>query len=421
MKRAFNLPNSEFIPGLTTYFSIIYLLIVIPHILSQAGITYSTAFMSVCLLAAVASICSGLYARTPIVYAPGLGLLSYFTFVIVGEQGMPWQKALAAVFIANLLLIFISITPIRKWILEAIPSSLSGAIAAGIGFFLGMLALHSVGVIHASATTLVQLGNLHSLQTLLFVLGFFVIVILDVRKVPGAILWGMLLISVLDWIITNNHFKGILALPQFNVQTWGQLNFDGFFSSHSLMTCFTFFLIGLFDSTGSIIGLLKTIPDEALSTRKITRSLLVESCSSSLGAVMGLTTCSPLLESGAGIRAGARTGKSAFWVGIFLLASLFLGPFAESIPTVAIASALFYVACLMITPLAEVKWDQITEMVPAVVTLFTIPLTFSISDGVGMGVITFVLLNLSYGRWKEVKPGLYLIALTFIVYFCTLH
>ena len=413
------LVRSEFLPGLTTFLSMVYLLVVIPHILHYAGMPLAATLLSVVLIAGFSSIAAGLIANTPIVFAPGLGLLSFFAYVVVGDHAIPWQRALASVFVADLLLVLVSFTPIRRWILQAIPKSLGIAITGGIGFFLGMLALHTAHVITASSKTLVMLGQLHTFSVLLFVIGFFIVVILDARKIPGALLIGLLSVSVLDWIFGGGqaHFYGVFALPSWHLSLWDQLDFQGLLSFPMIMTTFTFFLIGLFDSTGCILGLLKMIPQCEGMQKKTSRALCVESVSSAMGALMGLTTSSPLLESSAGIGAGGRSGKTAIWVGGLLLFALFLGPLTRSIPMTAVSAILFYVGCLMLKPIADLEWGVFTEVLPAVVTLLTIPLTFSISDGVGMGVITYVILNLSYGQFKKIKPGLYGIALFFIFYF----
>lgn len=410
--------KTELLAGLTTFFTLAYIVIIAPHILSFAGMNYSSAFVATCLVSALGCFLSGALSNLPVALAPGLGLLSYFSYVVVGQLGYSWEAALAAVFISGILFFIITISKVRQLILKAIPGSMGCAIAAGVGFFIGFIALKNIGLIVQNADTLVSLGPINTASMVLFFLGFFIIATLDSHKVPGAIIIGMLLIFIIGHLFHVSSFVGIFSMPPHLGGTVMALDFHPLLNMHSIPVIFTFIIVALFDSTGTLIGLTFHLnyPEEKLKA-KINRALLAESMATTVSSLIGLSTVCPFIESASGIKAGGKTGLTAWVVAGLFLMTLFLSPLAQSIPVFASSSALFYVACIMAKPFAKVNWEEVSEYIPAVIILLAIPLTFSIADGVGLGVICYVILKAALGKYREVHMMMWLLALVFIAYF----
>lgn len=411
--------KQEALAGLTTFFTMAYIVVVAPSMYSQVGIDFNSGFIATCLVTILTTIAVGIFADLPVAFAPGLGLMSYFCFVVIGQLGFTWHQALGAVFVSGLLFMVITLTKVRQFILAAIPRSLGLAVAAGIGFFIGFIALKSVGVIVPNAATYVALGKLSHLSVVLFFLGFILIAVLDGRKVPGSILIGILVVTLLGSLFGLNHFHGFFALPHFSFKNAGHFDFHALFSAEGIPVLFTFVIIALFDSTGTLLGLTRLIKfdSEKEAYRRINRALVVESIATTCASVVGTTTMSPFIESAAGIEAGGKTGLTAFVVAFCFIVILFFSPLAHAIPPFATASALFYVACLMIKPFAGVDWEDMSEFIPAVMTLFVIPLSFSVANGVGIGIICYVALKGAKREWRKIHPMLWVLTLVFLIYF----
>lgn len=410
--------KQEVLAGLTTFFTMAYIIIVAPNMYAASGMDFASSFIAVCLVASFATIWVGLWANLPIGLAPGLGLLSYFCFVVIGQLGYPWQVALGAVFVAGCIFFIITVTRIRQYIITAIPKSLGLAIAGGIGFFIGFIALKNAGVIVKDPATLVTMGHLTHLSVVLFFLGFLLIAVLDSYQIKGAMLMSILLISLLGDLLGLNHFQGVFALPHFNLN-WGELSVKPLLTWQAFPVLFTFVVIALFDSTGSLLGLTKLLAfkKDELEVRAINRALFAESFATIGASLIGTSTLSPYIESASGIKAGGKTGLTAVVISLCFLLMLFFAPLASGIPPFATAGALFYVACLMIKPFANVAWDEPTELIPAVMTLLIIPLSFSIADGVGIGVISYVILKIAHRKFKEIHPMMWALMLVFLIYF----
>jgi AGZA family xanthine/uracil permease-like MFS transporter len=409
----------EILAGLTTFFTMAYIIIVAPTMYHQAGANFDVAFTATCIVTVLATLLVALYSNLPIGMAPGLGLMSYLCFEVVGRLGFSWHMGLAAVFISGLVFMVITVTRIRQFILRAIPRSMGLAVAAGIGFFIGFLALRNAGIIVSDPATLLTLGPLAHGPALLFFLGFFLITVLDGYGVPGSILLGMIVVTVLGDLFGLNHFNGVFALPHFAFSHFGMADLAALWHPASIPVLFTFVIIALFDSTGTLLGLTSLIhfASQEEANRKINRALLMESCATTGAALIGASTLSPFVESAAGIKAGGKTGLTGLVIAGCFLLSLFLGPLAGSIPPFATASALFYVACMMVKPFAGVNFDDPTELIPAVMILFIIPLSFSIADGVGIGIICYVALKGARREWAAIHPMLWVLMLIFLVYF----
>lgn len=396
--------RTELLAGLTTFLTMAYIIFVNPSILGDAGMPKDAVFVATCLAAALGTLIMGLYANYPIALAPGMGLNAYFAYAVVLGMGIPWQVALGSVFISGCLFILVSIFKIREMIIEAIPQSLRTAITVGIGLFLAIISLKSSGIVVANPATLVTLGDLHKAPPLLAIIGFFLIVALDRLKVRGAILIGIVAITIASFVFGGNEFKGIVSAPPSLAPTLFKLDIMGALSMGILNVVLVFFLVELFDATGTLMGvanragLLKNGKMDRLN-----KSLLADSTAIVAGSFLGTSSTTAYIESAAGVQAGGRTGLTAVAVAVLFLACLFFAPLAGTVPAYATAPALFYVACLMLRELVEIDWEDSTESVPAAVTALMMPFTYSIANGVAFGFITYVVLKVATGRIKQVS------------------
>jgi len=412
----------EILAGLTTFLTMAYITIVNPAILSDAGMDFGAVFVATCVAAALGTAIMGLYANYPIALAPGMGLNAYFTYGVVQGMGYAWQVALGAVFISGVLFILLSLLPLREWIVNAIPRGLKMAISAGIGLFLGIIALKNAGIVVANPATFVGLGDPLAASVLLAMFGFVVIVALDYHRAPGAVILGILATTAVGLLLGISEWKGLAALPPDPTPTLLQLDIAGALQVGLITIVFTFLFVDLFDTAGTLIGLAHRakLLDAAGRLPRLRKALLADSTATAAGALLGTSTTTSYIESAAGINVGGRTGLTAVTVaGLFLLA-LFLSPLAQSVPAYATAPALLYVACLMTRGLAEIDWEDVTESAPAVVTALAMPLTFSIANGIGIGFITYAAVKVLSGRITACPPAVYVIALLFALKFALL-
>jgi len=405
-------PRTEILAGLSTFLTMAYIVVVNPSIMAAAGIDQGAAFVATCLAAAIGSMLMGLIANFPIALAPGMGLNAYFAFAVVQGMGVPWQVALGAVFVSGFLFFLVSVLKVREWLVNGIPVSLKFGIAAGIGFFLGLIGLKNMGLVVAHPATLVTLGPLASAPTLLACAGFLLIAGLSARGIRGAIIIGILATAAAGIPLGLTKFQGIASLPPSLAPTFLQLDIAGALGLGILGIVFTFFLVDLLDNTGTLIG---TVHRAGLMNRDGTvpnlgRALIADSTGAMTGAVLGTSTTVSYIESAAGIQAGGRTGLTAVTVGLLFLLALFLAPLATSIPGFATAPALVFVACLMAKALQEVNWEDATDYMPAIVTALAMPFTFSIATGIGLGFIAHAGGKTVAGRAAEVHGAVWLIA-----------
>ena len=414
--------RTELLAGLTTFLTMAYIIFVNPDILSAAGMPRDSVFVATCLAAALGSAIMGLYANYPIALAPGMGLNAYFAFAVVKGMGYTWQMALGAVFISGCLFILVSLFKLREAIVNAIPRSLKFAISAGVGLFLAIIGLKNAGLIAAHPTTLVTLGDLHQPGPLLAALGFFIIVALEQRRLPGAIIIGILAVTVAAVALGLTPFGGIVALPPAVAPTFLQMDLAGAWNVGLLTVILTFFLVELFDASGTLIGVAHRagLLDKDGKLPRLKRALLADSTAIAAGAVLGTSSTTAYIESAAGTAVGGRTGLTAVTVAVLFLAALVFAPLAGTVPAFATAPALCYVAVLMLRGLAELEWDDLTEAAPAVVTAITMPFTFSIADGIAFGFIAYAALKLLAGRVKELPPMVAVIAVVFVLKFALL-
>jgi AGZA family xanthine/uracil permease-like MFS transporter len=360
--------RTEIVAGVTTFLTMAYIIFVNPDILSAAGMDKEAVFVATCLAAVIGALIMGLYANYPIALAPGMGLNAFFAFVVVKGMGLSWEAALAAVFVSGVLFVILSILPVREWIINSIPRSQKLAIAAGIGFFLGLIALQGAGIVVDNPATLVSVGDLTTWPAVLAALGFFAMVALDHRKVPGAIIIGIILVTVVGMVLgISPPPPGVVDLPPSLAPTFFALDFGGLFelaAATLLILVFSFLLVDLFDTAGTLIGLAHQADmlDEHGNLPRLGRALIADSTATVAGSLLGTSTTTSYIESAAGIKAGGRTGLTAVVVAVLFLVSLVLAPIATSIPPYATAPAILFVACIMGRAIADIDWGDVTRV-----------------------------------------------------------
>lgn len=405
----------ESLGGATTFLAMAYITVVNPSILAQAGMDFGAVFVATCIAAAFGSIVMGLYGKYPIAQAPGMGQNAYFTFGIVLGMGHDWQTALGAVFISGIIFVGLSVFPVREWLVNAIPRNLKLGMAAGIGLFLGFIALKNAGIVVGNAATLVSLGDIFSFEPLACLLGFVTIAALTARKVRGAVIIGILLATVLGWVFGGVEFKGIVAMPPSPAPVFLQLDIVGALQLSMVTAILSLLIVDVFDTAGTLIGVATRadLLDKNGKLPRLNRALLSDSTATVVGALAGTSSTTSYIESAAGVEAGGRTGLTAVVCGLLFLACLFFAPLAQSVPAYATASALLFVACLMARSLADLDWSDITETAPAVIAAITMPLSFSVAEGIGLGFITYVAIKIVSGKARECGSASYVIALIF--------
>lgn len=410
--------RTEFIAGLTTFLTMVYIVFVNPAILGKTGMDTGAVFVATCVAAAVSTMVMALYANYPIALAPGMGINAFFAFTVVLTYKYTWQQALAAVFCSGVIFFFISVFRIRQYVIESIPHNLKLAVAAGVGLFLGIIALEEAKVVVAQPATLVTLGDLRHWEPVLMLLGFVFIAALNHRRVMGGTLIGILVVTLIGLPLGLTRFSGVVAMPPSIAPTFFKLDFSHVFDGTFLIVILSILFIDVFDNAGTLIGVTHRtglMKDGKLARMK--QALIADSFAAMFGSLIGTSTTTSYIESAAGVSAGGRTGLTAAFVSIFFLLALFFSPLAGMIPAYATSAALFYVACVMVRGLAEIDWEDITEYGPAVVAAVTMPLTYSIATGIGLGFITYALLKILSGKIREASPAVIVLAVIFAAKF----
>jgi AGZA family xanthine/uracil permease-like MFS transporter len=410
--------RTEFIAGVTTFLTMVYIVFVNPVILGKAGMDQGAVFVATCVAAAVSTMVMALYANYPIALAPGMGINAFFAFTVVLTYKYTWQQALAAVFCSGVLFFLISVFRIRQYVIDSIPQNLKLAVSAGVGLFLGIIALEEAKVVVDHPATLVTLGDLRNPEAALMLLGFILIAALNFRRVLGGTLIGILVATVIGLPFGLAKFTGIVSMPPSIAPTLLQLDFSRLWELTFLIVVFSILFIDVFDNAGTLIGV--THRTGLMKNGKLARmkeALISDSFAAMFGAVIGTSTTTSYIESAAGVSAGGRTGLTAAFVALFFLLALFFAPLAGMIPAYASAAALLYVACVMARGLAEIDWEDITEYAPAVVTAITMPLTYSIATGIGLGFITYALCKIISGKAREASPAVMVLAVLFAIKF----
>ncbi|MEC8492394.1 MAG: NCS2 family permease [Pseudomonadota bacterium] len=408
--------------GLSTFLAMAYITVVNPLILSDAGMDFGAVFVATCAAAAFGCLVMGLVANYPIALAPGMGQNAFFTYAIVLGSGQPWQTALGAVFISGVLFILISLSPLRAWLINSIPRNLKLGMAAGIGFFLALIALKNAGIVTASEATLVTLGDLTSFPAMMGLLGFFVITALAARGFRGAVILGIAATSITGWLSGQTEFIGFASTPPSIQPVFFQLDIRQALDLSLLSVIFTLLLVDLFDTAGTLVGVATraNLVDENGRLHRLNRALLADSSATAVGALLGTSSTTSFVESAAGVESGGRTGLTACAVGLLFLVCLLFAPLAQSVPAYAASAALLFVAGSMAQSLLEIEWQDLTEAAPAIMTALLMPFSFSIADGIGLGFISFVLIKTVSGRKRDIPLALWIIAAVFAAKFALL-
>ncbi|MEL0203210.1 MAG: NCS2 family permease [Halieaceae bacterium] len=409
----------ELSAGLTTFMAMAYIVFVNPQMMASAGMEQGASFVATCLAAALACFIMGLYANWPVGLAPGMGLNAFFTYTIVGELGYPWQTALGAVFIAGILFVVLTITRLREWMLVSIPWNLRIAMGAGIGLFVGMIGLKNGGIIIDHPATLLSLGNFQTTETLLAGLGFLAITGLATRQFPGAILIGIFLVTGVGLSIGAVQYQGIVSMPPSVAPVLGQLDIAAAFDVAMISAIASILFVNLFDTAGTLVGVATQagLVNEKGDIKHLDRALHADSTSSVAGALVGCAPVTSYVESAAGVAAGGRTGLTACAVGVLFLAMIFFAPLASMIPPFATAGALIYVALLMMSGMQHLSWSDPTELLPALLTIIMVPLSFSIANGIAAGFLSYVILKVIAGKSADVTAAAWVMALIFTARF----
>jgi adenine/guanine/hypoxanthine permease len=409
--------RTEVLAGITTFLTMAYILFVNPEMLAKTGMDHGAVFVATCLAGAIGSLIMGLLANYPIALAPGMGLNAFFTYTVVMTMGYSWQTALGAVFLSGAIFFLLSIFKIREWIINSIPLALRAGIAAGIGLFLAIIALKNAGIVVDHPATLVGLGDMSKGGALLACLGFFVIAALAYRKVTGAVMIGILLVTGLSIALGLSELQGVVSMPPSLMPTLLQLDIAGALDIGLISVIFAFLFVDLFDTSGTLVGVAQkaNLLDKDGKMPRLGRALLADSSATMAGAALGTSTTTSYIESAAGISAGGRTGLTACVVAALFLLALFFAPLAGAVPAYATAPALLFVAVLMMSSLAQIDWDDLTVAAPVVVAALAMPLTFSIANGIAFGFIAWTAVKVLAGRWRELNPAMWVLSALFVV------
>ena len=410
--------RTEIVAGITTFLTMSYILAVNPTMFGELdGMPVGSVFTSTALAAIVGCLAMALVGKLPFGLAPGMGLNAFFVYSVCMGMGYSWQFALTAVLIEGLIFIVLTLTNLREAIVNAIPMSLRNAIGAGIGLFIAFIGLKSAGVVVADGATLVALGDVTSGSALLAFIGLVITGFMYSRNVPGAILLGIIITMVIGIPLGVTEFKGIVSAPESIAPIFCQFEFDKIFSVDMLVVVFTFFFIDMFDTVGTLVGVCTKakMMDENGNIYRVKQAFMADSIATTAGALLGTSTTTTYVESAAGVAQGGRSGLTALVVGGCFVIAMFFSPLFLSIPSAATAPALIIVGLLMAEQIKNVNFDNFSESIPAFVCMLMMPLTYSISNGILIGMITYVLMNMICGKFKKLSPAMYILAILFIL------
>lgn len=412
----------EVIAGITTFMTMVYILAVNPSILSASGMDKDAVFTATALSAVIATLIMALYAKLPFALAPGMGLNAFFAFTVVLGMGYSWEFALTAVFLEGIIFILLTVFNIRELIVNSIPLNLKHAVSVGIGLFIAFIGLKGTGLVVDNPATLVSLGDVKNPNVLVGMLGVLIIGILLTKNIKGAILIGILASTIvgifLGVTVLPENFS-IMSLPPSLEPIFFKFDFSQIFTLDMLIVLFTFLFVDMFDTVGTLVGVSSkaNMLDKDGNVPRAKQALFADAIGTTFGAMLGTSTVTTYVESAAGVAEGGRTGMTSLTVAIMFAIALFFAPVFMIIPAAATAPALIIVGLFMMSPILKINFDDYTELIPAFFTIIMMPLTFSIAEGIVFGMLSFVMLKLLSGRYKEVKPIMYLITLLFIIKF----
>ena len=408
--------KKEILAGFTTFITMSYIIFVNPQIMSSTGMDFGAVFVGTCLAASIACFIMGFIANWPVGLAPGMGLNAFFTYSVVGEMGYSWETALGAVFLSGILFFIMSVTPIRKWIIDSIPENLRIAMASGVGFFIGFIGLKNGGIIVSNDTTFLSLGDFSNIKTLLSALGFLLIAILTIRNIKGSIIISILIITLLSLTLGLVEFNGVISYPPSLNPVFLHLDIIGAIDVAMVSVIASFLFVNLFDTTGTLFGVATraNFIDEKGNISNLDKALKCDSSTSIIGTFFGCAPVTSYVESSSGIEAGGRTGLTAITIGFLFLFSIFLSPLASIVPSYATSGALIYVSFLILSGLQKLDWTDISELIPSLIIIVMIPLTFSIADGISLGFIAFIVMKIASGNIKSISSGSWFLTIIFV-------
>jgi AGZA family xanthine/uracil permease-like MFS transporter len=416
--------RTEIVAGITTFLTMAYILAVNPNIFSALDMPLGSVFTATALAALIGTLVMALYAKKPFALAPGMGLNAFFVYTVCLGMGHTWQFALTAVFIEGIIFIILTLTKVRSWILNAIPLSLKHAIGAGIGLFIAFIGLQNAGIIANNDSTLVALGDITHGTALLAVIGIVITGALVILKVKGAILLGILATTIIGLLIKDpatgaaiTSFNGVVSAPDSVAPIFCKFEWSSILSWDMLAVVFTFLFIDMFDTMGTLIGVSQKagMVDEKGNVEGIDKMFMADSIATVAGSCLGTSTTTTYVESASGVGAGGRTGLTAFTTAVCFALALLFSPLFLAIPGAATAPALVIVGVMMMTPIVKIDWEDFSESIPAFICVLLMPVAYSISDGILIGVISYVVINACAGKFKKISPTMWVLAILFIL------
>lgn len=410
--------RTEVMAGLTTFLTMVYILAVNPNILSETGMDKGAVFTTTVVISAIATMFMGLYAKMPLALAPGMGLNAFFAYTVCMIMGYTWQFALTAVFLEGLLFLLLTVTNLREKIVEVIPKTLKNAIGAGIGLYIAFIGLKSAGIIVDNPATLVSLGDITSGAPLLGLIGIVITAVMLVLNVKGALLWGIVLTALIGIPMSVTKFDGVFSVPPAIDPIFLKFEWSHVFTKEMAIIVFTFLFVDLFNCIGTVIGVIERagmVKDGKIPRLK--EIFMTDSLATTLGAIMGTSTVAVYVESATGVNEGGRSGLTAFITGVCFLVALFFAPLFLAIPAAATAPVLVLVGLMMMGAVVKIDFNNYAESVPAFICVIMMPLTYSISDGIVLGHLSYIFINLCSGNYRKITMGMYVLAAFFLLKF----
>ena len=413
-----NMVKTEIMAGITTFLTMAYILAVNPNILSDTGMDKGALFTTTVVVSAVATMLMGLYAKMPFALAPGMGLNAFFAYTVCSILGYSWQFALTAVFLEGIIFILLTISNLREKIVDVIPETLKNSISVGIGIYIAFIGLNSAGVVINNEATLVSIGDITTGSALVCIIGIILSSILLIKNVTGALMIGIIITALIGIPLGVTNINGVLSAPPSIEPIFCKFEWAQIFSKEMFIIVFTLLFVDLFDTIGTIIGV--TTRAGMIKNGKIPRlkqAFLVDAVATTGGAVLGTSTVTTFVESAAGVEAGGRTDLTAFVTGLCFLSALFFAPLFLSIPAAATAPVLVLVGVMMMASVVKIDFNNYSESIPAFICIIMMPLCYSISDGIALGVLSYVLVNMLSGNYKKLTLGTYILAAFFVMKF----
>lgn len=409
--------KKEIVGGITTFLTMAYILAVNPQILANAGMDSGAVFTTTCIASLVATLIMAFYAKLPFALAPGMGLNAFFAFTIVLTMGYSWQFALTAVFLEGLIFILLTLTGLRQKIVDAMPLVLRRSISPGIGLFIALIGLKNAGIVISNESTLISLGNLHNPAVLLACFGIIFSAVLLVRKVTGALLIGIIVTAVLGIPLGITNFSQVVSIPPSIAPIFLQFEWSSILSIDMLICVLTFLFIDMFDTIGTLIGVSNRagMVDENGNIPHLKSAFMADAVGTTIGAILGTSTVTTFVESASGVNAGGRSGLTSLTTALCFLAALLFAPLFLAVPSEATAPVLVLVGSMMMIDVRKIHFDDYADAVPCFLCIALMPLTYSISDGILLSLISYVLIRALAGRWKELNVGMVILAALFIL------